>query len=147
VTGPLAGFPVVIEQTVDWADMDSFGHVNNVVYFRYFENARVEYIRRLGWWQSLKETGVGPIVASTHAKFRRPVAYPNTLLAGAKLVQMGTDRFTLRHALVSRTTGELVTDGEAVVVTFDYRAGTKVAVPEELRRLIEELESRPPLAT
>ncbi|HVK08572.1 MAG TPA: thioesterase family protein [Gemmataceae bacterium] len=143
MTGPLADFPVVLEQPVAWADMDSFGHVNNVVYFRYFENARVEYIRRLGWWESLTETGVGPIVASTHAKFRRPVAYPDTLLAGAKLVALAADRFTLRHALVSRKTGELVTDGEAVVVTFDYRAGTKVAIPDDLRRRIEELERGP----
>lgn len=146
MSGPLAGFPVVIEQPVAWADMDSFGHVNNAVYFRYFENARVEYIRRLGWWESLKATGVGPIVASTQARFRRPVQYPDTLLAGAKLVLMGADRFTLRHVLVSRATGELVTDGEAVVVTFDYRAGTKVAVPDDLKRRIAELEGRPQLA-
>ena len=45
---PLAGVPVVIDQVVDWGDMDSFGHVNNVVYFRYFENARVEYFQRIG---------------------------------------------------------------------------------------------------
>ena len=140
MTGPLADVRVVIEQPVAWADMDSFGHVNNVVYFRYFENARIEYIRRLGWWESLKETGVGPIVASTHARFRRPVSYPDTLLAGAKLVAMAEDRFTLKHSLVSRKTGELVTEGEAVVVTFDYRAGTKVSIPDELRRRIEELE-------
>ncbi len=143
MTGPLADFPVVLEQPVAWADMDSFGHVNNVVYFRYFENARIEYIRRLGWWESLKETGVGPIVASTHAKFRRPVSYPDTLLAGARLVAMADDRFTLQHSLVSRKTGELVTDGEAVVVTFDYRAGTKVPIPADLLRRIEELERGP----
>src|SRR5689334_4788800 len=69
MTGPLADCPVVIDQPVAW---DSFGHVNNVVYFPYFENARNEYFARLGWWESLKVTGVGPIVASTRAKFRRP---------------------------------------------------------------------------
>ncbi len=137
---PLADFPVVIEQVVDWGDMDSFGHVNNVVYFRYFENARVEYLQRIGWWAHLEATGVGPIVASTQAKFLRPVKYPDTLDAGAKLISMSTDRFTLRHALVSRTTGELVTDGEVVVVAFDYRAGAKCAIPAELRERIEALE-------
>ena len=140
MTGPLADFPVVIEQPVAWGDMDSFGHVNNVAYFRYFENARIEYFARLGWWEYLPQFGVGPIVASTHAKFRRPVAYPDTLSAGARRVVMGDDRFTLRHVLVSRKTGELVTEGEAVVVSFDYRAGTKVPIPDELRRRIEELE-------
>ena len=144
MTGPLADFPVVIDQPVAWGDMDSFGHVNNVVYFRYFENARVEYIRRLGWWEYLKETGIGPIVASTHAKFRRPVTYPDTLLAGAKVVAIRTTGSRCGTSLVSRKTGEMVTDGEAVVVTFDYRAGTKVPIPDELRRRIEELESGSP---
>jgi acyl-CoA thioester hydrolase len=139
---PLAGVPVVIDQVVDWGDMDAFGHVNNVVYFRYFENARVEYFRRIGWWEYLKETGIGPIVGSTQARFRRPVKYPDTLRAGAKVVSFGTDRFTIRHVLVSRTTGELVTEGDAVVVCIDYRANAKVPVPDELRKRIEELEAQ-----
>src|SRR5215211_6937486 len=138
---PLADFRVVIDQPVDWGDMDAFGHVNNVAYFRYFENARVEYFRRIGWWEYLEATGIGPIVASTQARFRRPVKYPDTLRAGARAVSFAADRFTLRHVLVSRATGELVTEGDAVVVTIDYRAGAKVPVPEELRRRIEELEA------
>jgi acyl-CoA thioester hydrolase len=141
VTDPLADFRVVIDQPVDWGDMDAFGHVNNVVYFRYFENARVEYFRRIGWWEYLTETGVGPLVASTQARFRRPVKYPDTLRAGAKVVTFGTDRFTIRHVLTSRATGEMVTEGDAVVVTIDYRANAKVPVPEDLRRRIEELEA------
>ncbi len=141
---PLADFRVVIDQPVAWGDMDSFGHVNNVVYFRYFENARVEYFQRIGWWDYLKETGIGPIVGATQARFRRPVKYPDTLRAGAKVVSFGTDRFTIRHVLVSRTTGELVTEGDAVVVCLDYRANAKVAIPDLLRTRIEELEATRP---
>src|SRR5262245_23810913 len=131
---------VVIDQPVAWGDMDSFAHVNNVVYFRYFENARIEYFRRVGWWDYMAETGIGPIVASTQARFRRPVAYPDTLRAGAKVVSFASDRVTFRHVLVSRLTGELVTEGEAVIVSFDYRGGAKVDMPPELRRRIEDLE-------
>src|SRR5262245_37394864 len=131
---------VVIDQPVAWGDMDSFAHVNNVVYFRYFENARIEYFRRIGWWDYMTETGVGPIVASTQARFRRPVAYPDTLIAGAQVLAIAIDRITFRHVLVSRSTAELVTEGEAVIVSFDYRGNTKVDVPPELRRRIEELE-------
>src|SRR2546423_5165076 len=138
---PLTQFKVVIDQPVAWGDMDSFGHVNNVVYFRYFENARVEYFRRIGWWASMAETGIGPIVGATQARFRRPVKYPDILRAGAKVVSFGADRFTIRHVLVSRTTGEPVTEGDAVVVCIDYRANAKVPVPDELRKRIEELEA------
>jgi acyl-CoA thioester hydrolase len=141
---PLADFRVEIDQPVAWGDMDSFGHVNNVVYFRYFENARVEYFQRIGWWDYLKETGIGPIVGSTQARFRRPVKYPDTLRAGAKVISFGTDRFTIRHVLVSRTTGELVTEGDAVVVCIDYRANAKVPVPEVLKQRIVQLEASRP---
>ena len=47
---------------------------------------------------------------------------------------------TIRHVLVSKTTGEMVTEGEAVIVCIDYRTNQKVPVPDELRRRIEELE-------
>src|SRR5262249_3949710 len=78
-------------------DMASVAHGNNVVYFRYFEHARIEYFRRIGWWDYMTETGVGPIVASTQARFRRPVAYPDTLIAGAKVLAIAIDRITFRH--------------------------------------------------
>jgi acyl-CoA thioester hydrolase len=137
---PLSQFKVIIDQPVAWGDMDSFGHVNNVGYFRYFENARVEYFRRIGWWEYLVETGIGPIVGATQARFRRPVKYPDTLRAGAKVISFAADRFTVAHVLVSTAMGEMVTEGDAVVVCIDYRANAKVPVPEELRRRIEELE-------
>ena len=60
----LAGFPSIVELDVAWGDMDSLGHVNNVVYFRYFENARVEYFTRLDWWESLKEKADARTVAA-----------------------------------------------------------------------------------
>src|SRR5258708_34315280 len=95
----LAGYPVVIEQAVAWGDMDSFGHVNNVVYFRYFENARVEYFHRIGWWDYMAATGIGPIVGSTHAPFRRPAKHPAPLRPGAKAGSVGPHRVTNRATL------------------------------------------------
>jgi acyl-CoA thioester hydrolase len=140
----LADYPVVIEQVVAWADMDSFKHVNNVVYFRYFENARVEYIRRLGWWEYHQQTGIGPIVSATQARFRRPVKYPDTLRCGAKLLTLGEDRFTLKHTIVSTATGELVTDGDAIVVVFNYRDNVKTRIPADLLERIRTLEGALP---
>src|SRR5437879_12434522 len=91
----LQGFPVVIHQAVVWGDMDSYQHVNNVVYFRYFENARLEYFRRLGWGTVRPESGVGPIVASMQARFRKALTYPDTIAIGARITSLGEDRFTI----------------------------------------------------
>src|SRR6202451_3071327 len=84
----LAGFPVIVRQNVVWGDMDSYQHVNNVVYFRYFENARLEYIARLDWFKFEEETGVGPILSATQARFRRPLTYPDTIAVGARLADL-----------------------------------------------------------
>ncbi len=137
----LAGFPVIVDQAVVWGDMDSYEHVNNVVYFRYFENARLEYFRRLGWFEYEEQTGIGPILAATQARFRRALTYPDTISIGARVVDVGTDRFQLAHLIVSHTQQETATEGNGTIVTFHYARQEKVAVPDELRRRIEHLEA------
>ena len=138
----LAGFPVIVELPVCWGEMDSYRHVNNVVYFRYFENARLEYFRRLGWPEFEEATGVGPILAATRARFRRPLTYPDTVSIAARVATLAEDRFTIVHRVVSHRLGEVTTEGEGTIVTFHYERGEKVPVPEELRRRIAELEGR-----
>jgi acyl-CoA thioester hydrolase len=138
----LAGFPVIVEQNVVWGDMDAYQHVNNVVYFRYFENARLEYIRRLDWFEFEKASGIGPILAATQARFRRALTYPDTISIGARLLTLQADRFDLEHKIVSQAQGEVVTLGQGTIVTYHYADGKKVPVPEELKERILALESR-----
>lgn len=137
----LAGYPVVVRQAVVWGEMDSYRHVNNVVYFRYFENARLEYLRRLDWPNFEKETGIGPILATTQARFRRALTYPDTIAITARLGTLGEDRFTLEHRIFSMQLGDMATEGQGTVVAFHYERGEKVPLPEELRRRIGELEA------
>jgi acyl-CoA thioester hydrolase len=138
----LSGFPIVIEQPVAWGEQDPFQHVNNVEYFRYFENARVEYLERLDWMGFLKETGIGPIVATAQARFRRAVTFPDTLLVGARVRAIDEDRFTMEYRIVSTKLSDVVTLGDTVVVTYHYADGKKVSVPAELRARIEKIEGK-----
>src|SRR5262245_61249954 len=141
----LTGFPVVVEQAVVWGDMDSYRHVNNTVYFRYFENARLEYFRRLNWFEYEKETGIGPILAATQARFRKPLTYPDTISVGARIPTIDADRCTMDYLLISHRLGAVAAEGQGTIVTFHYPEGKKTPMPEELRRRIEQLEagSRP----
>jgi acyl-CoA thioester hydrolase len=136
----LAGFPVVVRQAVVWGDMDSYRHVNNMVYFRYFENARLEYFRQMGWFEFEEKTGIGPILAATDARFRRPLTYPDNIAIGARAQSVGEDRFTLRHVIVSERLGVVAAEGHGIVVSYHYAQGTKVSLPDTLRRRIEALE-------
>jgi acyl-CoA thioester hydrolase len=137
----LAGFPVIVEQAVVWGEMDSYRHVNNVVYFRYFENGRLEYFRRLGWDEIEHQTGVGPILAATSARFRKPLTYPDTIAIGTRVASLAEDRFVLKHVIVSRKLNAVVTEGEGTIVAFHYKSGKKASIPEELRKRIAALEA------
>ena len=92
----LETYPVVIETPVAWGEMDSLRHVNNTVYFRYFESARMAYFDRLGLWDYMDETGVGPILASTGCRFRVPLTYPDTVSIGARVAEVEGDRFVMK---------------------------------------------------
>ena len=136
----LADFSVVIEVDLGWNDMDAFEHVNNVVYFRYFENARVDYMTRIGWFALKVSDGIGPIVASTQARFRKPLAYPDRVWVGARVIAVGEDRVTFEHKLVSRKWDDVAAEGQAAVVCFDYRKGMKTPLTAALRERISEME-------
>ena len=137
----VAGYPVVIELPVVWGEMDSYRHVNNVVYFRYFENARLEYFRRLDWFEFEQQTGIGPILASTQARFRKPLTYPDTVRVTAKIISMAEDRFILEHRVVSEKLGAIAAEGQGTIVMYHYAEGKKVPIPEALQRRIEALEA------
>lgn len=138
---PLAGFPVIVIEDVSWGDMDSFQHVGNTVYFEYFQNARIDYMTRLGWFTLMKQEGLGPIVASTQARFRKPVTYPDRIHIGARVVAVESDRVTFEHRLVSERWGDVAAEGQCVIVSMDYKSQKKTGLPASIRAGIERLES------
>lgn len=132
-------FPVIVTQAVAWGDMDSFDHVNNVVYFRYFENGRIAYIDRLRW----RDKPAGPILASTQAKFIRALTYPDTIHIGTRLLgEIGVDRFSIEHHIVSEAQNTIVTVGQGLIVGYSYKKKAKANLPPWLPRRIRELEAR-----
>jgi acyl-CoA thioester hydrolase len=137
----LKDYPVVIELPVSWSDMDAFGHVNNKRYFRYFEDARIAYFDAAGvaGVSGLPE-GIGPILASTSCKFKAPLFFPDTIGVGARVVDVGEDRFTVEHAVASAKLGIIAAIGDARVVSFDFSTQTKAPIPDEWLRAIERLE-------
>jgi len=137
----LAGFPVVIEIPVAWGEMDAFQHVNNIVYFRYFESVRIAYFERLGFMDIMGQTGVGPILAETRCRYRKPLTYPDTLSVGARVSELAEDRFVIQHRVVSHKLGAVAAEGEGTLVAYNYREKRKSAIPDEVRRRIQELES------
>lgn len=136
----LAGYPVVVEIPVAWGEMDSFQHVNNVVYFRYFESARIAYSEKIGLQEYKKKTGIGPILGSTSCKYKLPLTYPDTVSVGAKVTEMEEDRFAMNYVVVSHRHQKIAAEGDGVIVMYDYREGKKTVMPAEIRARIIALE-------
>jgi len=136
----LAGYPIVVTMPVAWGDLDALGHVNNTVYFRRFEDARIAYLAAIELTGDLRDGGVGPILASTHCRFRRPVEFPDTVRTGARVSEVADDRFTMEYRIVSERLGEVAAEGGGVVVSYDYGAKAKAPLPDRVRDAIRRLE-------
>jgi acyl-CoA thioester hydrolase len=134
--------PVRLLLPLQWGEMDAYGHVNNTVYFRWFESGRMEYFRRIGWPEVERASGVGPILHSTQARFRAPLAWPDEVEIATHVSEVLADRFTMRYAVISRRLARRVCEGSGLVVAFDYRAGAKTRLPEVVRARIAALEGR-----
>ena len=133
--------PVVIETPVAWGEMDAFRHLNNTAYFRYFESGRIAYFERLELLEYMEATGIGPILASTTCRFKIPLTYPDSVSIGTRVPAIEDDRFTMEYYVVSQNHQRVAAEGSGLIVCFDYKQNKKAALPEELKRRIEELET------
>jgi acyl-CoA thioester hydrolase len=136
----LASCPVVIDVPVAWGEMDALRHVNNIVYFRYFESARIAYFEKLRFWEFMNQTGVGPILASIQCKFKIPLTYPDTVSVGTRIPSIQQDRFVMEYRAVSHKSQAIAAEGEGVVVSYNYRESKKTPLPEEMKQRILTLE-------
>jgi acyl-CoA thioester hydrolase len=134
----LAGTPKKLVHTeriaIRWGDMDAMGHVNNTVYFRYMEQARIAWfealVPRAEAWSSL-----GIVIVNASCNFRRPINYPGTVevkvFAGAP---GGSSVATFYELLLD---GELHADGAATVVFIDAKEQKPIRIPQSIREAMQ----------
>jgi acyl-CoA thioester hydrolase len=132
-------FPVRIQLSILWGEMDALGHVNNLAYLRWFEEARIRYFARSGL---LAEGGkIGVILAHQRCDYLAPLTYPDDVEIRVSTTKIGRSSFTLSFAIRSVAQAADVARGEGVLVAFDYVTGRSTAITDALRAGIEALES------
>ncbi|MHA1940116.1 MAG: acyl-CoA thioesterase [Candidatus Hodarchaeales archaeon] len=136
----LKEFPVTVQIPVAWGDMDSFGHVNNTKFFKYFETARIKYFEEIGLVESMKNDAIGPILASTSTKFIKPLFYPDTVSVGTRITSINDTRFTMEYLIESNSVGTAAV-GESVIVVLNYTTNQKTPLPPSILKKIQKLES------
>ncbi|MDN3613955.1 MAG: acyl-CoA thioesterase [Vibrio gallaecicus] len=135
----LADYPVITEIPVAWGEMDALNHVNNAVYFRYFETARLDFFKHVELMEEMAVTKIGPVLGDTYCKYFRPVTYPDTLLIGSKITDVQDDRFTMEYTIVSSKQQKVTTVGNATIVMFDFASNQKALLSIRLHSAIQEM--------
>ena len=119
---------------IRWGDMDAMGHVNNTVYFRYMEQARI------GWYEALVPaaeawTQTGIVIANASCNFKRALNYPGTVEVRLSIEPPGGSSVGTFYELKMDDT--LYADGAAVVVFIDMKSQKPIRIPEGIRSLLQ----------
>lgn len=138
---PLTDFPVRVTLPVLWGNQDLFGHVNNAVYMRWFESARVAYWEQ-GMRRIMQPNDWGPILASVTCHYRLQLNFPDTVHIGARITQLGRTSLTMEHAVFSEQLQKIAADGTSIVVVFNYKSQRPTRISPELQAVIEATEGR-----
>ena len=125
-----------MEIPIRWGDMDAMGHVNNTVYFRYMEQARISWFEALGLQPD--PAGQGPVIVNAACTFLRQLEYPGTILAKQYVGELGRSSImTYLDILRTDDGGTVYAHGSAKVVWVDFPRRKSVPMPETVRNLMQ----------
>lgn len=132
-------FPVKLPLRLDWSEMDLFGHINNVAYFKYIQAARVNYWEVSGLAATFATTRVGPILLSTGCQFSKPLFYPGNILIESRVEFLKHTSFGIHHRILNGA-GELCAEAHDVIVTYDFNKNEKVPIWQEFRDAVARIQ-------
>ena len=120
---------------VRWGDMDAYGHVNNTVYFRFMEQARVEWCEEVG--VEVRPGGLGPVIINASCTFLIPMTYPGTVEVRTYAGHPG--RSSVQTHVEMRIVGDdqLYAEGAAKMVWMDTQTGKSAPIPDHVRASLE----------
>jgi acyl-CoA thioester hydrolase len=120
---------------IRWGDMDAMGHVNNTIYFRYMEIARLEWLYRVGGPPD--PGGCGPVIVNAFCNFIRQLEFPGEVLARHYVRNPGRSSFDT-YITLSRTDDPAVlyAEGGSKTVWTDFKAHKSVPLPDWMQALL-----------
>jgi len=127
-----------MRMSVRWGDMDAMGHVNNTVYFRYIETARIAWLEQVGALPDPARSG--PALVNAQCSFLKQLKYPAEIEVTSWVGPPGRSSFEVSHQIrlvdADGAAGALHAEGAAKIVWVDFAAEKSVPLPEEIRSLL-----------
>ena len=133
-----AGYPHFLTIPTRWMDNDIYGHVNNVVYYSYFDTVINEYLMREGGLD-IHDGAVVGVCAESHCNFRDSFAFPETVEAGLRVGHLGRRAVRYEIGLFKAGAAAPAAEGHFVHVFVERETMTPVAIPEAIRTALERL--------
>lgn len=133
-------YPVIIDLKVQWGDMDAFNHVNNIMYFRYFESARIAFFEQVSDME-MKPDKVAPILAETSCRYKFPLTYPDNIKVGARVIENQDFGFVMEYAVYSEKHSRVTSIGTGRIVMLDYTTHEKVKPKQHFIDAINNIET------
>ena len=132
-------FSVLRTITTRWMDNDQYGHVNNVVYYSYFDTAVNGYLIEASSCDVRELPAIG-IVAETSCKFISELTFPDTVYAGLALERLGNSSVIYRIGLFRNQEVEPAAIGRFVHVYVDSATRRPVPIPQQVRAALQTLD-------
>ena len=132
----LAQFPYHYSITTRWQDNDVYGHVNNVIYYSWFDTAVNGYLLEKGVLDFISGTTVG-LVVETQCNYFKPVAFPDKVTAGVAVAKIGTSSVRYEVGVFCNAETSASAQGHFVHVYVDAQSRRPVELPDDLREALE----------
>jgi acyl-CoA thioester hydrolase len=136
----LGKFHFSIPLKVRYSETDMLGHLNNVSYFIYFEQGRVEYFEHLDLLDYLFNEEAITVVADLECQYLAQVYLKEPLRLHIRTASLGRSSLDLEYALVEETTGQLKAVGRGAIVRVHTKSGKSSRLPEAARDIIRSFE-------
>jgi acyl-CoA thioester hydrolase len=135
---PRSGYKVFRDISTRWMDNDAYGHVNNVVYYSWFDTAVNAHLIEQGVLDIHQGSTIG-LVVETQCHYFAPLAFPQLVQAGLRVAHLG--RSSVRYEVGLFAQGEALSaaHGHFVHVYVDRQTRRPVALPAELKTVLEKL--------
>jgi acyl-CoA thioester hydrolase len=133
----MKGYHVVFEHEVLFRDLDAMGHVNNLAFMAFMEDARMQY------WKALRRDGlrgINFILAEVTCRYLNPAYFGETLLIGIRARNLGNKSFQFEYRMEEKESGRVITEGRSVQVMYDYKQKQSTPLSEKLREAVASLE-------
>jgi acyl-CoA thioester hydrolase len=121
-----------------WMDNDAYGHVNNVVYYSYFDTAVNEHLIRTGALDMANSAAIG-LVVETSCRFHKPLSFPELVDAGLRVAKLGNTSVRYEIGLFKHGEDEPAASGHFVHVWVDRASQRPTPLPEAVRQALQQL--------